>query len=351
MFGPGIGECIVIHYGDEKWFIIDSCLCPETKQPIAKVYLESLGVNLAEQVTGILITHWHQDHTDGAFALLKACTSAKLYVTNALMSNEAFMLARLFQEDLFADSDEDIREFRNIIKYLFESKERDRLDPVKARHTFFDLRNNNNTRLVALSPSPTAVTQAIANLAARTPKAQSNRNRNVVKEDQNLNAVAVHFTFNEFSALLGSDLEDTGNKKTGWSAVFSSNIVSELSLPTSSVFKVSHHGSKNGHHDRIWDELLGKKPISVTTPFASHGLPKEDRITEIARLSEEFIVTRDPKANKKIRRDPMVDREMKATVNQRKIVNDKMGHIQVRIAENNNFTVAMNDQCVRFAEQ
>ena len=66
IFGPGIGECIVLHIGQGRWFVIDSCLCPKTKQPIALQYFKDIGVDASTQVVGILISHWHSDHIQGA---------------------------------------------------------------------------------------------------------------------------------------------------------------------------------------------------------------------------------------------------------------------------------------------
>lgn len=349
LFGPGIGECIVLHVGNGQWFIIDSCLCPVTKQPIALEYLRTIGVDAATQVIGILITHWHADHIDGAYSLLRACKRARLYCSCALSSKEAFTIAALYKKDVFVNSDEEIAEFSKIIQFLHETKDHSRIDPVKARHTFFDRQDKVKARLVALSPSGAAVAQAIGKLAERKPAIASNRVRHVVPQNENLNAVAIHFTFGNFSALLGSDLEDTGNAHTGWSAIVESQIMEDLALPASSLYKVAHHGSETGHHDGIWETLLLRKPLSIATPFSRSGLPTPSGIDRIATLSSEFVITRGPDSGKKTKRDPMVEREMRSTVRERRTVNDKIGHIQARISDAGNVEVATNEHCVRYA--
>ncbi len=115
-----------------------------------------------------------------------------------------------------------------IINHLFTTKEIERFVPVKARHTFFDQREQHTTRLVALSPSPAAVTQSISNLVKLKITTGSVRKRNIIPLKENLNAVALHFTFGEFSAVLGSDLEVSVNPHTGWRAVLSDKIITEL---------------------------------------------------------------------------------------------------------------------------
>lgn len=304
---------------------------------------------MSQQVVGILITHWHLDHIEGASGLLKVCSNAKLHLSSALLTKEALQIASLYKKDIFADTDKDIREFGEIIRFLFETKDRSRLVPVKSRHTFFDYRDTTQTRLVALSPSDVAVTQSISKLAQLTKKPNDPRIRNVVPVSENLNAVAIHFSFGSFSALLGSDLEDMGNVQIGWSAIFEDNIVNELSLPAASLFKVSHHGSDTGYHDKIWQDLLIKKPLSMTTPFSRCDLPTPDNIKKLQGLSSNLLITRDPRARNRIKRDNMVERELRAIVKERKSVNDKMGHIQVRISEKGKFDISANQNAVRFS--
>lgn len=341
----------MLHIGEGRWFIIDSCLCPQNKQPIALNYLQSIGVVVSQQVVGILITHWHLDHIEGASILLKTCANAKLYCSSALRTNEALHLTALYKKDIFADTDKDIREFKEIIDFLIETKDRNRLAPVKNRHTFFDYRNTVQTRLVALSPSDVAVTQSIANIAQLTPKEGKRRTRNVVSTSENLNAVALHFSFGNFSALLGSDLEETGNSQIGWSAIFENNIINELSLPVASLFKVAHHGSETGYHNKIWQELLIESPLSMTTPYTRSSLPTADNINKLQTLSSHFLITRDPQVNKRIKRENMVERELRSIAKDRKTINDKIGHIQLRITRDGNLNISGNKNVVKFTKK
>jgi beta-lactamase superfamily II metal-dependent hydrolase len=342
LFGPGIGECVVIHTGGGRWFIVDSCLDPLTRKPIALDYLTYLGVDPDYDVEGILITHWHQDHIDGACDLIKACKCAKLYISAALLENEACHLASLFHHDDFSSYDKDIREFSAIVDFLVESNQRERIDTVSERHVFFDRRSGPHARLVAMSPSSSAKLQAMANMKARTPTPGEKRTRNIVRQSPNHNAVALHFSFGKFSAILGADLEETGNAATGWSAILRSGLHQSLSLSSAAVFKVPHHGSETGHHDQVWSELLAPKPVSITTPYASSNLPKASDISRISKRSDVFWVTRDPQSKKKIKRERMVEREMKSVVIERKAVNESMGHLQLRIEPTGRIDISDN---------
>ena len=88
LFGPGVGECIVVHIGDGQWVVIDSCLGPETKQPVALSYLNSLGIDIAHSVSVVIVTHWHDDHMEGGATLLDAATNAIFCCSIALRKDE-----------------------------------------------------------------------------------------------------------------------------------------------------------------------------------------------------------------------------------------------------------------------
>jgi len=353
LFGSGVGECVVIHMGAGQWFIIDSCLCPKTKKPIALVYLRSIGVDYSNQVIGILITHWHSDHIKGASELLKCCAKAKLYCSGALSSNEAFKIATLYKKSIFNEHDQDVREFSDIVDFLYQTNAPKRLEPVRSRHTFRDIRQQNQvaSRLIALSPSNMAVTQSIADLAQQQPKEKSQRTRAIATQSANLNAVAVHFTFGQLSVVLGSDLENSNNLNTGWNAVFNDNMIAELSLTKAHIFKVSHHGSQSGHHDAIWSDLLLDKPLAMTTTFSPSQLPREQDIERLKKQSKALLLTCDPTKNKKIKRDKMVERELRGIAIKQRTINTKnMGHIQIRATEQGELTYAMNTHAVKYNE-
>lgn len=349
LFGPGIGECIVIHFGENKWFVIDSCRCPSTKKPIAIKYLEELGVDVSTQVEGVLITHWHKDHIDGAFDLVDKCDSAQIYFSAALLKEEAIQLSKLYKKDPFASTDTEIREFRQIIEYLRSRKDYSRANPVQARHTICQRTIPLRIRLLALSPSPQAVTQSTANLFELIPNVGGSRNRHVIGQSENLNAVVLYFEFSSFSAIFGSDLEETGNPNAGWSAIINSRMQDDQNLAPAELFKIPHHGSVNGHNNCVWNLLLDNKPLAITTPYyGGSGLPTNQDIERIQKLASEFWISRKPRPPKPPRRDRMVEREMDSVAWSRSTVGDKMGHIQVRADGRGSLNIQGNEHAVRY---
>lgn len=348
LFGPGIGECIVVHLGDNKWFVIDSCRCPLTDKPIAIKYLEELGVEVSTQVEGVLITHWHKDHIDGAFDLISKCDNAQIYFSAALLQEEAIQLAKVYKKSPFTDTDKEIREFGEIIEYLRGRKDASRAHMVRANFTFCQRTTPLKIRLLALSPSSQAVTQSIANLAVRTPSLGGSRTRHVVRQSKNLNAVVLYFEFGFFSAIFGSDLEETGNQTTGWSAIISSGIQDNLSLEPAKLFKVPHHGSANAHNSCVWRLLLDNKPLAITTPYyGGRGLPTNQDIKRIQELASEFWLSRKTRPSKPPKRDRMVEREIDSVAQSRSAIKDKMGHIQVRADGRDSLDIQGNEHAVR----
>jgi glyoxylase-like metal-dependent hydrolase (beta-lactamase superfamily II) len=88
VFGPGQGECLVLHLGMGEWAVVDSHRSAETGAPVALAYLKALGVSVAEQVRLIVATHWHDDHMDGLAELFSHCETAKFVCSMAMQSAE-----------------------------------------------------------------------------------------------------------------------------------------------------------------------------------------------------------------------------------------------------------------------
>jgi glyoxylase-like metal-dependent hydrolase (beta-lactamase superfamily II) len=87
VFGPGVGECVLLHVGDGEWFVIDSCLERKTRRPVALAHLDSLGVP-AHRIRGIVVTHWHDDHVRGVAKIAEEAVNARVFLSLALQRQE-----------------------------------------------------------------------------------------------------------------------------------------------------------------------------------------------------------------------------------------------------------------------
>ena len=87
IFGPGFGESLVVHLGNNEWLIVDSCRdLGGGGENLPVQYLESMGVDLATAVKLVVLTHWHDDHIRGVGEVLTKCGTAKVAMTSALSS-------------------------------------------------------------------------------------------------------------------------------------------------------------------------------------------------------------------------------------------------------------------------
>src|SRR5947209_16424 len=94
LFGPGYGECCIIHVGSGKWIIVDSCIDPKSKSPVALQYLKEMGYDLASAVVMIIATHWHDDHVRGISQVMAECPNAEFVVSIAMSSKEFIAMAK-----------------------------------------------------------------------------------------------------------------------------------------------------------------------------------------------------------------------------------------------------------------
>ena len=103
--GSGYGESIIIHLGDEKWLVVDSCIDPNSRISLARTYFEKHGIP-PESIIAIVATHWHDDHIVGISQVLEWAVSADFWIT-AYKEKDTF-LTLVFKEaqnhKLFGDS-------------------------------------------------------------------------------------------------------------------------------------------------------------------------------------------------------------------------------------------------------
>jgi hypothetical protein len=99
IFGPGYGECCLVHCGANKWIIIDSCVDGDTARPAALTYLDNIGVNPAEGVELVIASHWHDDHVRGLSETVSRCVGARFCTSAALNRREFITLLSAYDQN------------------------------------------------------------------------------------------------------------------------------------------------------------------------------------------------------------------------------------------------------------
>lgn len=325
MFGPGVGECVVVGLPSGGWWVIDSCR--SNQGPVALSYLDAVGVESA-QVRGIVCTHWHDDHHDGVAEVLESSPNARFYCSAALQTRQFLELAATARQGRERESGLD--EFGRVLsvlggrspgraaatgpEWLSEGQRFDGGDP--------------SAELWALSPSAAARTLAMQSIGELVPSLRSPKRR-LVAESVNGTSVAIFIKSGDRAVLLGSDLEREPDERLGWSAVFSNHgNVGGRAV----VHKVAHHGSANGDHSRL-GELLVPDPVSVVTPYRPSRLPRESDLDRIARLGGDLWLTAPAEAPKLPPRANPVDRTLRECTRDRRAVVRQMGMVRARIGQ------------------
>lgn len=340
VFGPGYGECMLVHTGRGQWVVVDSCRQGRAA-PAALGWLSTLGVDPAKAVSHVIATHWHDDHIRGMGETFAACANATFICSTALLSEELLALV-CEAEQPFQRSSSGLDELREVVAELKRRKSSQTTRRIgnglefAASDRRILMRSNGlpECEMWTLSPSSAEIHRSLQQFAEMLEPGPINAAKTIVRPAApNNTAVVLWIRVGDRILLLGADLEERRTSPTapaamdcGWSA-----IVSSTGRPASpaSVFKVAHHGSLTGHNDDIWSQLLGQDPIAVLTPFRRGRcrLPLDSDKSRILALSAEAYIS----ANSSRRKYKPKDRTVAwAYQGKNPTVPPAMGHVWLR---------------------
>lgn len=270
VFGPGFGECIVMHLGNNEWVIIDSCPyweTPETRSgPVALRYLESIGVDPSTKVSAIVCSHWHDDHIWGLSQVIAACPSARFMLPAVLTNKEITQRASLAMRGAIGSG---LREVGRCFAALTDRVTKTGtpgIDPRRASAGTIIYRDDPRGVLVqALSPSDSEV-EGILNAVVEHISLDGPSGLDLPLPSLNASSIVVSVKFGSHYSLMGADLEVEANPRMGWTAV-----IDDATGPgaRSGLIKIPHHGSEGAISDDFWDTLTSQEPIGLMTPFSN----------------------------------------------------------------------------------
>jgi hypothetical protein len=299
IFGPGFGESIILHVGDGKWILVDSCVDasdPTDRKPAAEKYLRAIGVDVASQVELVVATHWHDDHVRGLGHLLEICGGARFSCANALLKKEFLIYLEEIATGIVATDGAKISEFRHVLRLM-----RDGLrPPIKYAGAGRELltwpkgtlAHKESCVLRAFSPSDQEFSLFLSNIGSLYPQPGETK-RAASPQTPNLASIVLHLQFDSFAILLGADMEIHSDKFRGWIAAVDEAM--DRHVDRAGVFKVAHHGSINGDYSGIWEKLLLDAPNCVVTPFnklpLAKKLPTDADVTRLSKKSGRLLLT------------------------------------------------------------
>lgn len=336
IFGPGRGECVLIHLGHNEWCVVDSCVSRGSTDPVAVEYLRSFNNGALENVRLVVATHWHDDHIRGMASLLSSAPQAEFCCSMALQHREFLTLISAGSATIPGHSG--VEEFGAIISEL---EARGRRAPKFAVENKLLLRIPASSRafpvtLESLSPSDPTIRLALAQIKSLLPQLGKPQRR-IVNRTPNHTSVVIWVEAGPLRALLGADLEHTARADQGWTAV----LTCYGHKNPAHLFKVPHHGSPTSDNAVVWQEMLEKDPVAVVTPFAGGRvrLPEESDLERLSGQTPRLYCTA-AGLGKLPKRDPLVEKEMKRQLSERRILAGQPGHVRVRWSATENSPAA-----------
>ena len=312
MFGPGIGESVLVHLGNNEWLLVDSCA--DTDGPVALSYLEQIGVDPSLAIKSIVATHWHDDHINGLAWAFEKCGAARFICSDALNTKEFLVLTQ--RSDPTIRNSSGLDEFGRIIETIRLRKKYSRSagPEFASENKRLFLRQSSpsipKAEVWALSPSSGTRNLAIKEFA-QSAFQEKEAKRCLVSLRPNQTAVALWINFGALSVLLGSDLENSPDPQTGWTAVLNSK-----SRPQgkAAIFKIPHHGSSNGDDPQVWHNMVSDNPIALLTPFLKSGLPRNSDVRRICKNTKETYITSTRGFGKMKKRSKTVEKTIKENI-------------------------------------
>jgi len=262
----------------------------------------------------LVATHWHDDHVRGLARLVEICTAARFSCSSALTEGEFIAFAEQLSAGAGATDGAKVREITRVLRLLAS-----RGATIRAASGAKTLRSwdgcveglNTRCEVRSLSPSDKEHQLFLEAVAAMIPETNAPK-RSASRQTPNLSSVVLHVGFGDCAILLGADMEIHHDVARGWTSVLTE--AETAGVTRSSVYKVAHHGSQNGHHEQVWTTLLHPRPVCVVTPFNRlpdlQKLPTEPDVARIKDLGRLFL-TAPSSAKRNRQRDPAVLRSLR----------------------------------------
>lgn len=311
LFGPGYGECCLVHIGGGNWVIIDSCVNNITKSPAALTYLGDLGVDPSDAVKLIVASHWDDDHVRGISQIVDLCTSSRFACSSAFRAPEFVGMIFKFEQARDMPVGPGVREINAVFEILAErgatvilAGENKPIFPVQGSFTGHGC----DCLVWTLSPSDKQVMKFLTELTTLTPNVGETK-FHCIAQRPNHTSVVTWIEIGETKLLFGGDLEETGDPGTGWSVIIASGARPK---GQATVFKVPHHGSVNAHSDDVWKHLLVPEPFAILAPWnRGSKLPSPDDVERINGLTEHAYSTAYLRSQRGRRRPQAVEKTLR----------------------------------------
>lgn len=330
----GFGESIVVHIGNGQWMIVDSCINPTTGKCLPLEYLESIKVDIKEQVRYVVCTHWHDDHIAGLATLLSQFGEGTTFALSCAEDREKIVY-ELAQDFDYSRRSSVLKELTKSLQIVAEKKikikrvEQDRLifkkgiiqafalspsevevrqfesELVKAQSRFYhfvkdikEIKQNSNELLESAEDIENAFFESVNSLLTADTEVEQQKVmpvedltnfKDAKKIKPNNRCVAMLVCFGTHNIVLGADLE-VSQIDSGWHSVLQCECMDEIQA---NLFKIPHHGSETGYLKDFLETFIKKDATSKLTSWMLGGrmLPKADMLKIYFNHTKNLYIT------------------------------------------------------------
>jgi beta-lactamase superfamily II metal-dependent hydrolase len=336
LFGCGVGESAALHLGHGEWIIVDSCRINKRDEPLPLIYLRECGIDPASAVKLIVLTHWHDDHVDGASSIVQACPKARIALSAAFVADEFAQILGLYGlGDRIVDRrTSGVRELGSVMSISEQRIESGAIPntgfaviPAQADQRLY---RRAECELFALAPSPGSIHVARNELKSLLADLLStpDQSRVLIASGRNDYSIALWLRWGDLRVLLGGDLEVNADNGRGWGAVLTCH---QFPDKKAQVVKIAHHGSPNGDDPRVWEHLIEPNAHALLTSYSRGVRPLPDE-TDLARIKQRaanvYYTSLPPRAS--VRRDRTVEKTIQTVARRRRTLGREPGHVRLR---------------------
>ena len=249
MLGRGYGESIVVHAGNGGWVVIDSFCDHGNHDPAPLIYLKDIGVDVAKDVTAVVLTHLHDDHYRGIETVVRECESAWFYLPGVLPHPR-------WQKILERAARLPLGEAVGVGQVANAARVASGRRRLRIAGADSEIQTRRKHAICCVGPTSAALTSPVV-----TDDPSDAVIRKLLKE-VNFTSTVLWLDTGGIRALLGADL-DEHDPGLGWSALMAEQQEKPW-IQGASLVKVPHHTSSRAHCAALHEKWC-TEPVAVIT--------------------------------------------------------------------------------------
>ncbi len=301
VFGPGVGEAILVRLPDGTIGVVDGCREPKARKGQGDPIRELLAkfertAKSPLRLEFVCLTHPHTDHFRGLGKLIQAYQGRidHLWTVSKMIRRYEESLVE-WLEIIRAGSAPDDADLGGLTLLIEQMHHQKKHLAASNPNGYAQLSTNKpllrrayggyDIVIEACGPSDNDIDEAHEQLFSILDAARKGEKVSRT-HDPNMTSGALLLRWNEAAVLLAGDLLNGKEISSGW------HRAAEQINCKVQVVNVAHHASEEAHHEALWSKMT--PALAIVTPFM-HGKgsypPRPHRIAELAKSSTVAITS------------------------------------------------------------